>query len=46
MAGSGAHATLQRRTCATVGCRSDADLRTLLIQGAHSSLQRAKAVAI
>ncbi len=29
----------------TISCRSDAYLRTLLIQGARSSLQRAKAVA-
>ena len=30
---------------ATISCRGDAYLRTLLIQGARSSLQRAKAVA-
>lgn len=29
-----------------INCRGDAYLRTLLIQGARSSLQRAKAVAI
>jgi len=29
-----------------ISCRGDAYLRTLLIQGARSSLQRAKAVAI
>ena len=30
----------------TISCRGDSYLRTLLIQGARSSLQRAKAVAI
>jgi transposase len=30
----------------TISCRGDAYLRTLLIQGARSSLQRAKAVGI
>lgn len=37
---SGGHARLGR-----ISCRGDAYLRTLLIQGARSSLQRAKAVA-
>jgi transposase len=37
---SGGHARL-----GTISCRGDAYLRTLLIQGARSSLQRAKAVA-
>jgi transposase len=37
---SGGHARL-----GTITCRGDAYLRTLLIQGARSSLQRAKAVA-
>lgn len=37
---SGGHARL-----GGIGCRGDAYLRTLLIQGARSSLQRAKAVA-
>ncbi len=30
----------------TISCRGDAYLRTLLIQGARSSLQRAKAVSV
>ncbi len=38
---SGGHAKL-----GGISCRGDAYLRTLLIQGARSSLQRAKAVAI
>ena len=38
---SGGHARLGE-----ISCRGDAYLRTLLIQGARSSLQRAKAVAI
>ena len=38
---SGGHARLGR-----ISCRGDAYLRTLLIQGARSSLQRAKAVAL
>jgi transposase len=38
---SGGHTRL-----GTISCRGDAYLRTLLIQGARSSLQRAKAVAI
>ncbi len=37
---SGGHARL-----GTISCRGDAYLRTLLIQGARSSLQRAKAVS-
>ena len=38
---SGGHARL-----GTISCRGDAYLRTLLIQGARSSLQRAKAVSV
>ena len=38
---SGGHARL-----GTISCRGDAYLRTLLIQGARSSLQRAKTVAV
>ena len=38
---SGGHAWL-----GTISCRGDAYLRTLLIQGARSSLQRAKAVSV
>jgi transposase len=38
---SGGHARL-----GTISCRGDAYLRTLLIQGARSSLQRAKSVAV
>ena len=38
---SGGHARLGQ-----ISCRGDSYLRTLLIQGARSSLQRAKAVAI
>ena len=38
---SGGHVRL-----GSISCRGDAYLRTLLIQGARSSLQRAKAVAI
>ena len=38
---SGGHARLGE-----ISCRGDACLRTLLIQGAHSSLQRAKAVTL
>lgn len=33
-------------TLGTISCRGDAYLRTLLIQGARSSLQRAKAISV
>lgn len=39
------HSTGGRARLGTISCRGDAYLRTLLIQGARSSLQRAKAVA-
>ena len=39
------HSTGGRVRLGTISCRGDAYLRTLLIQGARSSLQRAKAVA-
>jgi transposase len=37
------HSTGGRTRLGTISCRGDAYLRTLLIQGARSSLQRAKA---
>ncbi|SEI40106.1 IS110 family transposase [Frateuria terrea] len=39
------HSTGGRARLGTISCRGDAYLRTLLIQGARSSLQRAKAAA-
>lgn len=39
------HSTGGRARLGAISCRGDAYLRTLLIQGARSSLQRAKAVA-
>ncbi len=39
------HSSGGRARLGTISCRGDAYLRTLLIQGARSSLQRAKAVA-
>ncbi|SFN72046.1 IS110 family transposase [Dokdonella immobilis] len=39
------HSSGGRRRLGTISCRGDGYLRTLLIQGARSALQRAKAVA-
>jgi transposase len=40
------HSSGGRARLGTISCRGDAYLRTLLIQGARSSLQRAKAVSV
>ena len=40
------HSSGGKSRLGTISCRGDSYLRTLLIQGARSSLQRAKAVAI
>jgi transposase len=40
------HSSGGRTRLGTISCRGDAYLRTLLIQGARSSLQRAKAVSL
>ena len=40
------HSSGGRTRLGTISCRGDAYLRTLLIQGARSSLQRAKAVSV
>lgn len=46
MAGFGANSAFQRWALGEISCRGDAYLRTLLIQGARSSLQRAKAISV